>query len=191
MAAMSGLLIHRHWKGHRTMRTTLFGTVAAAALALGGAAWAQSSDPTTTPPVGSPGQTTPAPTDTQALPEGVTIVEPGAATADRTSLEQLIGRTALGGDGEELGEIEDVILDADTGEAEQLVLKTGGFLGLGGKSVAIDMAEAQVQPGGEEIRISSITREQLEALPEYEYTDTTVSLSQAEKVETEAQTTGR
>ena len=68
--------------------------------------------------------------------------------------------------GEEVGEIQDVVVKDD---AYYAVLAVGGFLGLGDKNVAIPLD--QLKLGEDEAYLMSAqTEEQLEGMPEYEAT---------------------
>ncbi|ACI99065.1 PRC-barrel domain-containing protein [Rhodospirillum centenum] len=185
------------------MRKELIGAASAAALLVCGTAWAQGtatqSDRTTTQSTTqgstapgamgqgttstSPGMTSPSTqgTTAQGTTSGSTMGSAGStagsATADRTSAEKLMGKTVVDASGEELGEVKDVVMDANTGEARQIVISSGGFLGIGAKDIAVPFQQAQIQQGSEELTVSGLTRNQVEQLPEFEYDDNTVSLS--------------
>jgi sporulation protein YlmC with PRC-barrel domain len=67
-------------------------------------------------------------------------------------------------DGEEIGEIEEVLVDAD-GQVRALTVEVGGFLGIGDREAIIeidrlDRVDDQFQ--------TSYTKEQLEQLPEWD-----------------------
>ncbi|QJE72487.1 PRC-barrel domain containing protein [Aerophototrophica crusticola] len=101
----------------------------------------------------------------------------GTTAFDRQSAQELMGKTVVGANGQELGEVSDVVLDPSTGQAKQLVISSGGFLGIGERTVAVDMTQAQIQPGQDKVQVSSLTQDQLQAMKEFEYDDNTVSLS--------------
>lgn len=101
----------------------------------------------------------------------------GTTAFDRQSAQELMGKTVVGANGQELGEVSDVVLDPSTGQAKQLVISSGGFLGIGERTVAVDMAQAQVTPGSNNVQVSSLTQDQVQAMKEFEYDDNTVSLS--------------
>lgn len=90
--------------------------------------------------------------------EGWTVVERGTLSA-----EELIGTRVYGADRADLGEIGDVIVNAD-GNVEAYIIDVGGFLGLGEKPVALDSAELEVmQDESGDLRIvTNFTEEQLE-----------------------------
>ncbi|HYC04345.1 MAG TPA: PRC-barrel domain-containing protein [Azospirillaceae bacterium] len=104
----------------------------------------------------------------------------GTSTAmDRTQVEKLLGRTVVGDNGEEIGEVEDVVLDPQTGQARQLVVASGGFLGIGEKNVAVDFRHAQVTPGADQIKVTGLRTDGIRAMPEFQYDDRTVSLNRS------------
>lgn len=83
------------------------------------------------------------------------------------SIDSLMGRDVLGPDGEEIAEISDLVIESDN-SIRKVIVDVGGFLGLGATPVALDIDQLHITPGEDgEIR-TSMTREQLEALPRYE-----------------------
>ncbi|MCO6386318.1 PRC-barrel domain-containing protein [Aliihoeflea sp. 40Bstr573] len=118
-------------------------------------------------------------TDDTAMDDDAAAAD-GTATAaiDRTTLtevdaaglsaDDLIGTTVYGANDENVGSIEDVILDGDT--VDVVTLEVGGFLGLGDKEVAVSMENLafMTDEDGELYLYTSFTEEQLEAQPEYD-----------------------
>jgi sporulation protein YlmC with PRC-barrel domain len=121
--------------------------------------------------------------DVQVIPpEGETGTQAGTGMtgqqpAGTTNVEDLMGRTVVGSDGEEIGEIEDVILDADSGEARQVVIASGGFLGLGERRIAVEYGELQIEPGADTIQAAGLTQQSIESMPEFEYGENVVSVT--------------
>lgn len=152
---------------------------AASVLALmTGTAMAQSSSPTT----GSPA--TGAPTATEMNKSGTTAPGGSAATGSASGLtggqlasaENMMGKNVYGSDNEKVGEVEDVILDSN-GQARQLVISSGGFLGIGEKQIAVDFNQANWDAQQERVQLSGMTRDQVKDMAEFEYSDTTTSLN--------------
>ncbi len=92
------------------------------------------------------------------------------------SIDQIIDRTVVGADGEKIGKVTDVILGPN-GEAQLLVVESGGFLGIGGKDVAVDIALAQFQAGDNTIKVQDITQASVRDMPEFHYDDSMTSLN--------------
>ncbi|MEX2630370.1 MAG: PRC-barrel domain-containing protein [Tistlia sp.] len=65
--------------------------------------------------------------------------------------------------GEEIGEVDEVLMDGD-GNIVALVAEVGGFLGIGDKEVVLQLD--QVQMRGDRLTVD-MTEEQLEQLPEW------------------------
>ncbi|AWJ83140.1 hypothetical protein TSH58p_06145 [Azospirillum sp. TSH58] len=152
---------------------------AASVLALmTGTAMAQTTSPTT----GSPA--TGAPTATEMNNSGSTMPGGSAATGSASGLtggtlasaENMMGKNVYGTDNEKVGEVEDIILDSN-GQAQQLVISSGGFLGIGEKQIAVDISNANWDAQQERVQLSGMTRDQVKAMPEFEYSDTTTSLN--------------
>jgi len=95
-----------------------------------------------------------------------TEVEDGDMMVDALNMtvDQLDDMTLYDATGESIGELDDILMDAATGEMVAS-LDVGGFLGMGEKDVLISMDELTASDDGV---MTSLTREQLEALPEYE-----------------------
>jgi sporulation protein YlmC with PRC-barrel domain len=163
------------------MRKELIGAASALAL-MTGAAFAQgtsATDPTTSNPA-----TPPSAMESAPAPANSPVVSEGGATgsaASAASVEGLMGKNVVGSDGGKLGSVEDVIVDPASGEAKQLVISSGGFLGVGAKQIAVDFSQAQVamdEDGDDpEIKLNGITQADVEGMPEFEYSDTMTSLS--------------
>ncbi len=101
-------------------------------------------------------------TDGAMAVDGYTAVDSASITSD-----QLMGVRVYGPNEEDLGEISELVLDAN-GAPAQVIVDVGGFLGIGEKPVAIEMTALQLMQAteGETLRAYvSMTQEQLEGLP--------------------------
>ncbi|QCO15713.1 PRC-barrel domain containing protein [Azospirillum brasilense] len=110
-----------------------------------------------------------------ARPAGSTSNAMGGA-----SVEHLMSRTVIGADGEKVGKVSDVILGPD-GNAQLLVIQSGGFLGIGGKEIAADIALADVLPGNGPITLRDVTQASVRDMPEFQYSDSMTSLNRGPK----------
>lgn len=79
---------------------------------------------------------------------------------------ELVGRTVTGQNGDTVGEIDNVLVDAQ-GKPTHVVLGHGGWLGMGEKSIALGFDKLQVTR--EDVRVT-LSDDQLSALPGYEDT---------------------
>ncbi len=94
--------------------------------------------------------------------DGYASVEAGTITS-----EQLMGVRVYGPNDEDVGEISDLVMDAN-GTPAQVIVDVGGFLGMGEKPVAIDVTELQIlqaNEGGMYRAYIRMTQDQLETLP--------------------------
>lgn len=96
------------------------------------------------------------------------VAEYNTLTADK-----LDDANVYGINGEEIGEIDELILTAE-GQIDRVVLEVGGFLGIGEREVAVPFDRMTIlrRTGvADDFRIyMDSTAERLEALPEYEAT---------------------
>ncbi len=179
------------------MRRTLIATAASLAL-MTGAAVAQ----TTSPTVGNPSSSTSSMSNT-AAPDGTktgttksdtmksdatksdSMTSGSAATSgglggQLASADELIGKNVYGRDNNKIGEIDDVILDAN-GKAKQLVISSGGFLGIGEKQVAVDYSAANWDSQNNRLNLAGMSRDDVKSMPEFKYDDTMTSLNKNRK----------
>ncbi|WP_148219158.1 PRC-barrel domain-containing protein [Azospirillum sp. B510] len=103
------------------------------------------------------------------------------AVADRKtgpSVDQLMNRGVVGADGSKIGTVTDVILN-DKGEAQYILIHSGGLLGFGGKDIAADLALADIGGGDEAIRLREVTAASVRDMPEFRYDDSITSLTRS------------
>jgi hypothetical protein len=100
-------------------------------------------------------------------------VATGAQTTAATSgvplqrVTNLIGKNLVGANGEEAGEIENLLIDR-SGNVRAAVVAWGGFLGLGESRTLLPMDRIQLGTGDNDRARISMTREQLERLPRFD-----------------------
>ncbi|WP_063635768.1 DUF4142 domain-containing protein [Azospirillum humicireducens] len=104
------------------------------------------------------------------------VASASGAAQQSTSFEQMMGKAVYGEDGGKLGDIADIILDAQSGQATQVVLDRGGILGIGAKQVALDYT--LLNADGDRIVARQVTEDQVRQMAEFKYDDNTVSLGQ-------------
>lgn len=85
----------------------------------------------------------------------------------RNTAEHLIGQDVHNNAGEKVAAVDDIILDSN-GEAQLLVLKDGGFFGMGGKRVALNYDQAVRHEAGGDV-ILPVSREMLDRVAEFTY----------------------
>jgi sporulation protein YlmC with PRC-barrel domain len=85
------------------------------------------------------------------------------------SADQIVDKTVVSKDGEEIGEVDDIVTDPTSGQ-KFAVVDVGGFLGVGQKSVVIELDKLQMAAGEDRIR-SNVTRQELQSKTEYSPSD--------------------
>lgn len=159
------------------MRRTLIVTAASLAL-MTSVAVAQTSSPT----VGNPSSSTSSMSNT-ATPDSATssgMTKSGPTGGQLASADELIGKNVYGRDNNKIGEVDDVILDG-TGQAKQLVISSGGFLGIGEKQVAVDYSAANWDSQNNRLNLAGMSRDDVKAMPDFKYDDTMTSLNKTRK----------
>ena len=117
-------------------------------------------------------------TEPQAADVEVIEAEPAEGTAassevlareqapNELRLDWITGTNVTSPDGEAIGDINDLIMDGETGQVTAAIIGVGGFLGIGQKQIAINWDELQIDYDANEIT-TDLTREEAEAAPEY------------------------
>ena len=82
------------------------------------------------------------------------------------TVDRLEDMDIVGPDGEEIGEVEEILVDRD-GRIVAIAAEFGGFLGIGEREVVIGLDQLAVQSNREKL-VVAMTREQLMALPEWD-----------------------
>lgn len=98
--------------------------------------------------------------------EGFEPVEVGTLTVDELTSAAVYDRL-----NEPVSDIHDVQLSSEGSEVVAVLIDVGGFLGLGARTVAVDIDQIEIQmdPERDDLRVYlDMTREELEALPEHE-----------------------
>lgn len=164
------------------MKARLIATAAVISLGLGGAAFAQT-DPNRSPSSTPPGAGTPPAASDQATPSTAPGMGSGTTGSSTMSTapnatggamagvdaKELLGTDIKNAQNETVGEVQAVQLDA-AGQVRNLIVGVGGFLGLGERAVAVQPSAVTVADGGDTIR-TTLTKDQLKAMPEYQYSD--------------------
>ena len=83
------------------------------------------------------------------------------------SASTLIGDKVKNLEGENLGEIKELMIDPETGHVGYAVLSFGGFLGMGDKLFAIPFRKLQLRPD-EHCFILNVPKEKLENAPGFD-----------------------
>jgi sporulation protein YlmC with PRC-barrel domain len=106
--------------------------------------------------------------DQKALDAGTASVEQ-AKTGDSyfDIKKDLLGKPVVGPNGDQLGDVQNVVLNLRTGRAVALVISTGGFISMGGAhnhAVAWDAAKPQPGENGGPVRVA-VTKAQVDEAP--------------------------
>lgn len=126
---------------------------------------AAQTDTGTTPPAQDPAMTAPA--DDAAPMANDSMTDAAPQTLEEMTVGDLTGTDVMDANGDSIGSIRDVVQGA--GEAEAVV-GIGGFLGIGRYDVALPLSDLNYNAADQVISVT-LTREELEAMPEYDGAD--------------------
>lgn len=99
----------------------------------------------------------------QAATSPVAAASSGQISDDEAA--QLVGKTAVSTDGEEIGDISAVVKSESSDELHAVV-DAGGFLGIGERTVAIPLQNGEINRDGD-LRLS-VTKQDIERMQEYD-----------------------
>jgi sporulation protein YlmC with PRC-barrel domain len=115
-----------------------------------------------TPPGG--GVDTTAPTD-RAPSAGSAAVAPAAGSFPvAKDMEKIIGKDVYGANGDDVGDLENLLISAD-GRVRAAIVEFGGFLGIGTNKVAVPWDQLQIT--GDRV-VTNLTKEQVRSMPRWE-----------------------
>lgn len=90
-------------------------------------------------------------------------------TAYTLRVSDLLGEDVENADGDNLGEVDDLIISRD-GSALQAVVSVGGFLGIGDRLITVPYQELRAAADSNELYLNT-TKQALEARPEFTYNE--------------------
>jgi hypothetical protein len=104
---------------------------------------------------------------------------PSVTVLGSRQAQSVLGREVRTSADESMGRIVDVVVDRD-GRVRAAVIDFGGFLGVGSRKIAVDWGALHFDLGGKRDLIrSELTRDQVNAAPEYKEKETVVVLGAA------------
>ncbi|MDO5605172.1 MAG: PRC-barrel domain-containing protein [Paracoccus sp. (in: a-proteobacteria)] len=116
---------------------------------------------------------------TEAAPDQAQILEAEMASSEKIAREQamnelrvdwIIGASVTSHDGDSIGRVNDLIVDAQNGQMIAAIIGVGGFLGIGEKQVAVPWKQLTVNFDAQEIH-TALTHDEATAAPDYVFRD--------------------
>jgi sporulation protein YlmC with PRC-barrel domain len=106
-----------------------------------------------------------------ALPQaGVSLVKVDLSVVSQGyRMSKLIGSSVINDKNEKIGTVDDVIADKVTKQLNFAVLQVGGFLGLGGRLVAVPYDSLVIDDTGQKITLPAASKDELKKLSEFNY----------------------
>jgi len=93
----------------------------------------------------------------------VNVVEQGYRVS------KLLGSNVSNDKDQKIGSLDDVIADKNKKQLSYAVLQVGGFLGVGGRLVAVPFDSLVIDDNGKKITLPGASKDQLEKLSEFRY----------------------
>jgi hypothetical protein len=107
-----------------------------------------------------------------ARPHRATEVEPQEGyqrvSSDLITADDLQGASVYGTNNESVADVDEVLMTPE-GKVERIVVNVGGFLGMGARSIAIDVNEVDIHKDADnDVRVYiPMNEEELRQMPEY------------------------
>lgn len=98
-----------------------------------------------------------------------------ATVVDGEQLESVLGIEALSSTGDNMGRIDDIIVDR-SGEIRAAIIDFGGFLGVGSRKIAVDWRSLHFDPKKPGAVVVSLTKDQLRVAPVYKAAEPVVMI---------------
>jgi len=89
-----------------------------------------------------------------------------ATVVDGEQLESVLGIKALSVTGDDMGRIDDIIVDR-SGQIRAAIIDFGGFLGVGSRKIAVDWRSLHFDPKKAGTVVVNLTKDQLRVAPVY------------------------
>jgi sporulation protein YlmC with PRC-barrel domain len=101
-----------------------------------------------------------------------------SASLSERRMADLVGASVVGNGGDNVGEIDDIVISTAGADSVRAVLQVGGIAGLGEKRVALPLSQITVERSadGEPTLRAAMDGEALQRLPEFEYEEQTEAL---------------
>jgi len=80
------------------------------------------------------------------------------------TVDQIDDMNVVNAQGEKIGEVEDVLVDQQSGKAVAVTVEMGGFLGIGEKHYVLDMSKLTPK---DKVFQTTMTKEELKQQPEW------------------------
>jgi sporulation protein YlmC with PRC-barrel domain len=111
-------------------------------------------------------------TTSPALPQaGVALVQVDLSVVGQGyRMSKLLGSGVVNDKSEKIGTLDDVISDKDKKQLNFAILQVGGFLGLGGRLVAVPYENLVIDDKGQKITLPGASKDALKKLSEFHYT---------------------
>ncbi len=98
-----------------------------------------------------------------------------ATVVDGEQLESVLGIEALSSTGDNMGRIDDIIVDR-SGEVRAAIIDFGGFLGVGSRKIAVDWRSLHFDPKKAGAVVVNLTKDQLRVAPVYKAAEPVVMI---------------
>jgi len=108
-------------------------------------------------------------TSTLPAPTGDVAADSPPVVPDGVGASELIGLSVVDANGEDVGEVTNAVLAGSTTAVSQVVIRSGGIFGFGGRQVAVDAANLDTTRVGDgTVKLRTLTAADIETMADFE-----------------------
>lgn len=107
------------------------------------------------------------PGERQVMPDRETDNRQHTKNLNFITYENFVDLEIDNAQGDEIGSIEDVVIDSKSGKIKEVIVLAGDFIGIGGKQITTQYDRLRIDPVSHDV-ILNMTESEIEALPEFQ-----------------------
>ncbi len=107
------------------------------------------------------------PGERQVMPDRETDNRQHTKNRNFITYENFVDLEIDNNQGDEIGSIEDLVIDSKSGKIKDVVVLAGDFIGIGGKQITTQYDRLRIDPVSHEV-VLNLTESEIEALPEFQ-----------------------
>jgi sporulation protein YlmC with PRC-barrel domain len=119
------------------------------------------------------------PRTTQPASPGASQRSAASTASSQQRIADLVGAQVMGSGGDEVGEVDDIVISTAGADSIRAVLQVGGVAGIGEKRISLPLSQINVDRSADDneptLRVA-MDAESLQRLPEFEYEEDTAAL---------------
>lgn len=130
------------------------------------------------------------PGERQVMPDHETDNRQHTKNRNFITYENFVDLEIGNNQGDEIGSIEDLVIDSKSGKIKDVVVLAGDFIGIGGKQITTQYDRLRIDPVSHEV-VLNLTESEIEALPEFQEDRYSLDMHDSESEDVRVRTNDR